>query len=197
MYVYAADVYCDDCGEAIANDLRESGQSDTGDSSDFPQHEADPGESDSPQTCGAHEGCLNAEPCTSCDVGAHGCDLGASLTPAGYAYLYALSTEDPANGCPETRQRWFDAYDIPYDTDLVYQDPETLEVYNGAHNYATWNVGAWFANDPSLYLWVENNKPFSPASARDGVRDLWGDRTPNGADLDQVDWYAVARDFNA
>jgi hypothetical protein len=51
VFIYQADLYCEDCGETIADDLRAESVNDTGDSDDFPQ-EASNGESDSPCHCG-------------------------------------------------------------------------------------------------------------------------------------------------
>ena len=60
-YVYNADVWCDDCGRAIMADCDAAGRPDTGVSDDYPQYAPDGGgEADTPQHCGAGEGCINA-----------------------------------------------------------------------------------------------------------------------------------------
>lgn len=60
-YVYQADLWCDDCGRAIAADLDAKEIEDTGETDVYPQYAIDGGgESDSPQHCGAGEGCINA-----------------------------------------------------------------------------------------------------------------------------------------
>ena len=56
VYIYAANIYCKDCGEAIVERL------DREDIGDFPSgpYSCGGGESDSPQHCGAGSDCLNA-----------------------------------------------------------------------------------------------------------------------------------------
>lgn len=53
MYVYQADVYCDDCGRAIASSLNHPGYEKPWDTDDYPAHHPDDQEADSPQHCGA------------------------------------------------------------------------------------------------------------------------------------------------
>lgn len=53
MYMYNADLYCDDCGAKLVEDCDARGDEDTGDSDDYPQevsHLSD--EADSPTHCG-------------------------------------------------------------------------------------------------------------------------------------------------
>ena len=61
-YVYAADLYCDDCGRALETALDRAQQENTGDSNDYPQgpYPDGGGESDGPQHCGSGAGCVNA-----------------------------------------------------------------------------------------------------------------------------------------
>ncbi|KKM76668.1 hypothetical protein LCGC14_1377920 [marine sediment metagenome] len=65
--IYGADNWCDDCAEAIRDDLRAHGKApiDPGDehsydSDEFPKRAGDDEESDSPQHCAAGSKCLNA-----------------------------------------------------------------------------------------------------------------------------------------
>ena len=51
VYIYNADVHCEDCGEQIIKTLNPS--QDTGDSDDYPQGPTDQGESDCPEHCGS------------------------------------------------------------------------------------------------------------------------------------------------
>src|SRR5208337_1332878 len=76
-YVYAADIYCEDCGRAIKKGLEKSDDSD-----DYPQgpYPDGSGESDGPQHCGAHAGCLNAMEFAGTKVGVW---LGNPLTNNG------------------------------------------------------------------------------------------------------------------
>jgi len=66
-YIYCADIYCDDCGEAIRQRLIAEGKAPVDptdewsyDSDDFPKVAGDDDESDCPQHCGCGEHCVNA-----------------------------------------------------------------------------------------------------------------------------------------
>ena len=52
MHVYQADVWCDDCGRLLEDDLTAAGKVDTGDSNDWPQPADDDCETDCPHFCG-------------------------------------------------------------------------------------------------------------------------------------------------
>jgi len=67
-YIFEADIFCEDCGEAIRDNLTKEGQApedpeDEGsyDSDDFPKgpYPDGGGEADCPQHCGNHDRCLN------------------------------------------------------------------------------------------------------------------------------------------
>lgn len=69
VYIYAADIYCWDCGEAICDELDKKGQAPPDhyiesmyDSGDYPKgpYPDGGGAADSPQHCGAGAECLNA-----------------------------------------------------------------------------------------------------------------------------------------
>lgn len=69
VYIYAADLYCKDCGEAIRREITEEGHAPSDphkewsfDSDEFPKgpYPDGGGESDSPNHCGNHEKCCNA-----------------------------------------------------------------------------------------------------------------------------------------
>lgn len=69
IYIYSADLFCEDCGEEIREALTNEGnapddESDENsyDSDEFPKGPFDDGggEADSVQHCGSHEACLNA-----------------------------------------------------------------------------------------------------------------------------------------
>lgn len=91
-YIYFADIYCDDCGDAIKKQLEQEGKTPecpederSFDSDEYPKWCDDESESDCPQHCGSHADCLNAEVMPS----GHkiGCLLGTSLTDEGIEYV--------------------------------------------------------------------------------------------------------------
>lgn len=100
-YIYAADCYCEECGEEIRKDLRSVGKApedesneNTYDSDDFPKgpYQDAGGESDSPQHCAA------------CGV-----FLENPLTEGGYEYVSELIREhilNPNRGNPEVLAEW-------------------------------------------------------------------------------------------
>lgn len=69
VYIYAADIYCKDCGEAICDRLDKEGKAPPDhftesmyDSDEYPKgpYPDGGGKSDSPQHCGSGPNCLNA-----------------------------------------------------------------------------------------------------------------------------------------
>ena len=66
VYIYQADIYCEDCGKAICEDLAKKGgipeDLDCYDSDEYPKgpYSDGGGEADSPQHCGCGEECINA-----------------------------------------------------------------------------------------------------------------------------------------
>lgn len=66
-YIYAADIWCDDCGEAIKSRIIAEGNAPADpddeysyDSGEFPKYVDGSSEADSPQHCAAGEDCINA-----------------------------------------------------------------------------------------------------------------------------------------
>lgn len=66
--IYCADVWCDDCAEAIRDDIRGHGKApidpddeSSYDSDEFPKLAGDDEESDSPTHCASGTDCLNAD----------------------------------------------------------------------------------------------------------------------------------------
>lgn len=66
-YIYKADVWCNECGDAIRERLIREGYAPADpenessyDSDDFPKYASDNDESDYPQHCAAGEDCINA-----------------------------------------------------------------------------------------------------------------------------------------
>jgi len=90
--IYNADIFCDECGEAIraeiiANDPSWADVSDesTYDSDEFPKYADNDAETDSPQHCGAHAECL--DPTILSDGSAVGQLIGTNLTDDGVEYV--------------------------------------------------------------------------------------------------------------
>ena len=91
-YIYAADLWCDSCGESIRKQITEEGKAPSDpykewsyDSDEFPKHVGDNEESDGPTNCAAGEECLEAETLPS------GRKIGkqlGGLTRIGVEYLY-------------------------------------------------------------------------------------------------------------
>jgi len=102
IYVYAADLWCEDCGRDIRNTLIEMGKAPQNpddqssyDSDDFPIEISSDEETDCPYHCGAGEECFNAE------VMPDGQKIGAwlenPLTSYGIKQLEQQIREEPEN----------------------------------------------------------------------------------------------------
>lgn len=95
-YIYAADVWCDSCGEKIKAGLEspaDPADETSYDSDEYPKaYDAEHEESDTPQHCGAGEQCLEAEELPSGQkIGAL---LGTRLTTHGVEYLRELLADE-------------------------------------------------------------------------------------------------------
>ena len=123
MFIYQADVFCDDCGLAIRAAIAAEGKAPENpddehsyDSDEFPKGPyPDDEESDSPQHCGNGESCFNAVELPS----GHkiGMLLSTSLTDEGVRYLKEAIEE--GGEVAEFWQQEFSAagYDLPSDDD--------------------------------------------------------------------------------
>jgi hypothetical protein len=109
-YVYNADIYCDDCGQLIIDDLNKEGLDDEGDSDGYPQPCDDDAESDSPQHCG-NLNCVNAV--TLPDGSKIGCLIGTNLTAVGVEYVKQAVKEGGL--VAEFWREQFDFIDFPPD----------------------------------------------------------------------------------
>ena len=75
------------------------------------------------------------------------------------------------------------------------------EDYNGWSNRETWNASLWLNNDEGLYRQAARMASTSPDAdylARDLERlckEMWGNETPDGDALRNVDWHEVAMGF--
>lgn len=85
-----------------------------------------------------------------------------------------------------------------------YVKERTMSEYQGWANWETWNVALWFGNDEGLYRnavrEAQSRDGFDADGAEDFVRDLLPDGTPDfrgePGKYDEVDWQAIADDFN-
>jgi hypothetical protein len=95
VYIYDADIYCDDCGEKIIAELDAEHVQDTGDSGDYPQgpYPDGGGEADVPQHCG------------SCQI-----FLENPLTEDGYQYVCDALADNRGNA--EIEKLWANFYYI-------------------------------------------------------------------------------------
>lgn len=114
-YIYAADIYCEDCGRAIRKDIRRAGNApahpsdeSSYDSDEYPKgpYSDGGGEADSPQHCGSGAECINALELE--DGTKVGCFLENPLTSDGYEYVREQHRESPS----EVTELWVDHYDI-------------------------------------------------------------------------------------
>lgn len=122
MYIYQADVYCDDCGEKIRANLDsiramqhdrafDKDDSSSYDSDDYPKGPFnDSDEADSPQHCGA------------CHV-----FLENSLTSDGYDYVVDQALRDDGNS--EVLDEWLRFYNLEYDSQPCFDRFDICEAY--------------------------------------------------------------------
>jgi hypothetical protein len=114
VYIYCADIYCEDCGERIRQELIASGKAPDDiddecsyDSDEFPKgpYSDGGGESDCPQHCACQAECINAiELSDGWKVGAW---LKNPLTTDGARYVAEYLRADPDN---EVNQLWAEWY---------------------------------------------------------------------------------------
>ena len=103
MYIYSADLYCNDCGTILKNSLSDfKGLKDSVDSNDFPQYfnEAN-NESDSPTHCAMNEECVSAEIIIEPNfyIRKIGSQIDTILTSHGVDYIKEVISEKPKSGC--------------------------------------------------------------------------------------------------
>jgi len=110
-YIYAADLWCDDCGESIRNDIIAEGNAPADpddecsyDSDEFPKGCDGTSEADCPNHCGAHEDCINA--ITLSDGTKIGVWLENDLTTDGEDYVKEAVKEGG-----EVAELWAEYYD--------------------------------------------------------------------------------------
>lgn len=108
-YVYNADLYCEDCGEAIKRELRAEGHRKSDDSEEWPQgpYEDGGGEADSPWHCGSNETCVNAMEFDGTKVGVW---LGNPLTSDGVEGLTEMLSETNSEYQRQLHEFWMCVY---------------------------------------------------------------------------------------
>jgi len=126
--IYDADIYCDDCVDAIKERLQKVGVGDIDiddetsyDSGEYPKYCSDDEESDSPQHCAAGEDCLNAH--VMSDGTKIGYFFANNLTTDGEEYVKEAVKEDRANGNFDSVacEVWAEYYDyIDFDLEGEY-----------------------------------------------------------------------------
>lgn len=90
-YIYCADIYCDDCGKEICNNIKAEGNApedandETFDSDEYPKYCDDDSEADCPQHCGSQKDCINF---IELEDGTRvGCLISTNLTAYGTEYV--------------------------------------------------------------------------------------------------------------
>jgi len=98
VYIYQADLICEDCGKQISKELTKALKAPEDpedecsyDSDDFPKgpYPNGGGEADIPNHCGMHRNCVNV---TEFDLIKAGCFLENPLTEDGYKYVEKISS---------------------------------------------------------------------------------------------------------
>ena len=109
-YIYQADVWCDECGKAIIEDLTSGGKApddpddqSSFDSDEFPKYfDAESNEADSPQNC-ADGKC----------AGGYGTFLRNPMTSDGYKYLKEM-LDGRGETLPDYAREWAEFYSFTY-----------------------------------------------------------------------------------
>ena len=133
IYVFQAALVCEDCGDAIIEELEAAGKKDTGDSDDWPQgpHSDGGGEADSPQHCDSGAKCVNA---VQVPGGvAIGCPLGNPLTSDGEKYVFETVADDVLAKSDHKRavgRLWRHIYDYVKPDELVKLDSKSPTAAN-------------------------------------------------------------------
>jgi len=69
------------------------------------------------------------------------------------------------------------------------------EGFKGWTNRATWNVSHWLNNDEHLYSLAQSLKLVDAAQFENLCRYVWKETTPDGDELDNVDWQEIAESW--
>lgn len=111
MYMYCAELFCDECGLQLIQDLEESFTLNNGDSDTFPQPATDNQEADYPLHCASFENCK--DPIDLTQYGLHpiarlhgsevrliGCILSDQLTDEGVRFLKEILSTPESTKTP-------------------------------------------------------------------------------------------------
>lgn len=118
-FIYQADVWCDECGRRICEELKQAGKAPADvedkssyDSDDYPKrYNPDAEESDSPQNC-ASGSCGGSYTLDGAAL-TYGKFLENGLTPDGYRYVRDTLNEN-GSILPEPVQQWAELYGFTY-----------------------------------------------------------------------------------
>lgn len=162
VYVYAADLYCETCGEAIREEIDAAGKGPDDpsveysyDSDDYPKgpYPHGGGESDSPRHCGSGPEC--ACPVILMDGRKVGAFLENPLTSDGVEYVReavseALGRGQRGKGTSVALEVWAPFYDLDIDPPTVYLD--NMEERDGCVVATVHAPGAlaWARDDQSI-----------------------------------------------
>jgi hypothetical protein len=140
FYIYNADQYCEDCGQAIKDRLKAEGHAPanpddehTYDSGEYPKGPYVPNESDGVDHCGSGDDCVNAiELSDGRKIGAW---LENELTADGVSYVRQAIREALNSGQPnevvDLWAEWYEDYDLG-DDDEDEDDEDDFEQFDQA-----------------------------------------------------------------
>ena len=124
VYIYQADVFCEDCGKKIREHLKaafkapaDPSNENSYDSDNYPKGPITSDKSDCPQHCGAGEECVNAVDLGG-ETGKVGMMLENDLTPEGVEYLKDYIRTQPDNPVVKMQAEFYkDKYDLTVNAD--------------------------------------------------------------------------------
>lgn len=136
VYIYQADLYCEDCGKSICQKLKDEGKAPempddehTYDSDEFPKgpYSDGGGESDGPHHCAAGDDCINAIEIRDTKVGAF---LENDLTADGIAYIEKMARNDPGSSVVRYWLKTYRemGYDLPEPVAHDFHFPDGIDI---------------------------------------------------------------------
>lgn len=142
VYMYAADLWCEDCGAKIIDELTAEGNAPEDpedecsfDSDDFPKgpYPNGGGESDSPNHCAAGSDCINA-------VDGNGVFLENPLTDVGREYVKSAAYKYYFTKLPRAVNPPIPEWVKFYEIDVVGPEDECPNCHNGTLEYSEGNL---------------------------------------------------------
>lgn len=173
MYIYQADLYCDDCAHDIMEQLKKAGKGPKDpedlysyDSNDYPKYVRKE-ESDCPEHCAAGEDCLNVEILS--DRSKVGYFFGNPLTTEGYEYVKETLAESIENNIKSVAiEIWGPFYGLtPPPFSHLPQKKQNLVTGESEGELIEY---AWPGGYPIIYL-TSNNTTLCPDCANNSWRD--------------------------